>query len=102
MKDRQASAEPGVNLDAMRAYRLNRLRRELQDNDIAAALFFDPINIRYATDCTNMQVWTLHNPARYALVTANGPVILWEFHGAEHLAKDLPLITEVRRPRRFP
>ena len=90
------TAAPSVDLEAMRTYRLNRLRQELHRQDIAAALLFDPVNIRYAVDCTNMQVWTLHNPARYALVAATGPVILWEFHGAEHLAKDLPLITEVR------
>ena len=85
-----------VDVAAMRAYRLSRVRRELEHRDIAAAIFFDPINIRYATDSSNMQVWTLHNPARYVLVTASGPVILWEFHGAEHLAQDLPLVTEVR------
>ena len=85
-----------VNVQAMRAYRLARVRQELEVGDMAAALFFDPINIRYATDSSNMQVWTLHNPARYVLVTTSGPVILWEFHGAKHLAKDLPLVTDVR------
>ena len=85
-----------VDVEAMRAYRLSRVRRELEETDIAAAIFFDPINIRYATDSSNMQVWTLHNPARYVMVMASGPVILWEFHGAKHLAKDLPLVTDVR------
>ena len=85
-----------VNLEAMRRYRLGRLLREIEARDVAGALFFDPVNIRYATDCTNMQVWTLHNPARYALVLAGGPVILWEFHGALHLSDDLPLVTETR------
>lgn len=83
-------------LEAMRAYRLGRVRAELARHDIAAALFFDPVNIRYVTDCTNMQVWTLHNPARYCLVFASGPVILWEFHGATHLGDALPLIDETR------
>ena len=91
----QTAAE-GVDLDAMRAYRLGRLREAIQTRDVAGALFLDPINIRYATDCTNMQVWTLHNPARYALVLAEGPVILWEFHGAQHLADHLPLVNETR------
>ncbi len=70
MKDNGSGAERTVGLDAMRAYRLGRVRAELNRRDIAAALFFDPVNIRYATDCTNMQVWTLHNPARYCLVFA--------------------------------
>ena len=96
MKDTHPSDDVTVDLEAMRAYRLDRVRAELSRRDIAAALFFDPVNIRYATDCTNMQVWTLHNPARYCLVFASGPVILWEFHGARHLGEALPLIDEVR------
>ncbi len=84
------------DLAAMRRYRLGRLLREIEARDVAGALFFDPVNIRYATDCSNMQVWTLNNPARYALVMAGGRVILWEFHGAEHLSDDLPLIAETR------
>ena len=84
------------DLAAMRRYRLGRLLREIEARDVAGALFFDPVNIRYATDCSNMQVWTLNNPARYALVLAGGRVILWEFHGAEHLSDDLPLIAETR------
>ena len=84
------------DLAAMRRYRLGRLLREIEARDVAGALFFDPVNIRYATDCSNMQVWTLNNPARYALVLAGGQVILWEFHGAEHLSEDLPLIAETR------
>jgi Xaa-Pro aminopeptidase len=73
----------------MRAWRLGRLRAELQARDIAAALFFDPVNIRYATDCTNMQVWTLHNPARYAMVAADGPAKAREF--AAEIASEIAL-----------
>ncbi len=86
----------GPDLAAMRRYRLGRLLREIEARDVVGALFFDPVNIRYATDCSNMQVWTLNNPARYVLVLAGGRVILWEFHGAEHLSDDLPLIAETR------
>ena len=31
-------------------------------------LVVDPINLRYATGARNMQVWTMHNIVRYALV----------------------------------
>jgi len=41
-------------------------------------VFFDPINIRYTTDTSNMQVWALHNPVRYAFVPFEGPVVLFE------------------------
>ena len=79
-----------------RRYRLNRIQEMLCSNDCAAILLFDPVNIRYATDTSNMQVWTLHNPERYALVFANGPVILWEFRNCENLHDDQVLVDEVR------
>ncbi|MDH3670272.1 MAG: aminopeptidase P family N-terminal domain-containing protein [Gammaproteobacteria bacterium] len=58
----------GVDRKALRRYRLSRIRQQLQQRDYAAVIFFDPINIRYATDTSNMQVWVLHNPVRYVFV----------------------------------
>lgn len=84
------------NLDIMRKARLDRLCAELQKHDYGAALLFDPLNIRYATDSSNMQLWVAHNPARAAFVTASGHVALWDFHGCEHLSAHLPLINEIR------
>jgi Xaa-Pro aminopeptidase len=63
-----------VDRQALRCYRLSRIREQLQQHDYAAVVFFDPINIRYATDTSNMQVWVLHNPVRYAFVPLEGPV----------------------------
>ena len=72
----QEAAPPPVDRRKLRRERLDRLRRVLQKADCAAALFLDPINIRYATDVSNMQVWCLHNPTRYSFVAGNGPVVL--------------------------
>jgi Xaa-Pro aminopeptidase len=80
----------------MRAYRLDRVQKELVKRDYAAALLFDPINIRYATGTSNMQVWTLHNAARYALVPAEGKVLLFETHGCQHLPRGIETIEEIR------
>src|SRR5262249_30965808 len=88
---------PAFTVDAARRYRLGRLREQLVAHDCAAALLYDPINIRYALDAANMQVWTLHNAYRYALIFADGPAILFEFHRAGHLAKNLSLVSEIRR-----
>lgn len=84
------------NLERMRSTRLKRLCVELQKRDYAGALLFDPLNIRYATDSSNMQLWTTHNPSRAAFISAAGHVVLWDFHGCEHLSNYLPLINEVR------
>lgn len=38
----------------------------------------------------------MHNASRYALILADGPAILFEFEGAEHLNAGLPGIDEIR------
>lgn len=84
------------HLDSMREYRLERLCNEIRKHDYGGILLFDPLNIRYATDATNMQLWTAHNPARACFVSADGYIVLWEFHRCEHLSAHLPLVKELR------
>ena len=55
------------DLPALRVYRLDRLQQQIRKHDCAGLLLFDPLNIRYATDTTNMQIWTSHNLARACL-----------------------------------
>jgi Xaa-Pro aminopeptidase len=86
----------GIDEAAIRRYRLERVRQGLRDRDYAGIILFDPINIRYATGSRNMQVWTMHNPCRYAYVATEGPVILFELGGARHLARSLETIDEIR------
>ncbi len=90
------SPVPAEVLERARSYRLQRLREQMDVADCAALLLYDPCNIRYAFDCSNMQVWTLHNPMRYALILAGGPAIMFEFKGCLHQSKGLPGIDEIR------
>ena len=76
--------------------RLGRVRAELAKRDITAAVLFDPAHVRYATASRNMQVYSSRNPARYAFMPAEGPVVLFEFSGCEHLASHLPTVDEIR------
>ena len=85
-----------VDLVRLRTGRLAALRAELARCELAGMVLFDPINIRYATDALNMQVWCLHNPARYGFVATEGPVVLFEFKGCEGQFTDFPTIDEVR------
>ncbi len=94
--DREPPAHADIDMAAVRAYRLDRVRREMARRDIAAVVLVDPLNIRYATDSTNMQVWTMHNAARYAFVPASGPVVMFDFHNCEHLSAGLGTVDEVR------
>jgi Xaa-Pro dipeptidase len=84
------------DLPAMRRYRLNRIRAELRWRDYAGALLYDPINIRYATDSTNMQLWMAHNPTRHCFVATEGPVILFDYFSCEHLSDHSGVVDEVR------
>ena len=61
----QLAAMPPIDIEALRAYRYRRVQQQLVENDCAAVLLSDPVNIRYATDARNMTVWTLHNQGRY-------------------------------------
>lgn len=79
-----------------RRYRLERIRAELKKRDLAGIVVYDPLNVRYATDSTDMQLWVMHNAVRYAFVATEGPVILWDFHHCEHLSQHLELIDEIR------
>lgn len=90
---------PARVLDAARRYRMARLRAAMAAHQIGALLLYDPVNIRYAFDCSNMSIWTMHNPSRYALVIADGPAIMFEFEGAEHVDDGLPCIDEIRPAR---
>ncbi|EEE43511.1 M24 family metallopeptidase [Roseibium alexandrii] len=91
-----ALALAAPDLDAVREYRLQRIRQQLQSFGLSAAILCDPLNVRYATDSTNMQVWSTHNAVRYTLVTLNGPVIAFDFHNCEHLSAHNMLVDEVR------
>lgn len=84
------------NLPAMREYRIGRVRAQLVEMGYDGAILRDPMNIRYATDTTNMQIWVMHNPTRYCWVGADGSVILWEFTDCEFLSAHNPIVGEVR------
>ncbi len=84
------------DLPTLRAFRLNRLVEKLVERDYGGVLMFDPLNIRYATDSTNMQLWNTHNPFRACLVCADGHMVLWDYKNSPFLADHNPLVREVR------
>ena len=92
----QLQAREPIDLAAVRAYRLGRVREQMAAYAVDACILLDPVNIRYATGARNMQVFHSRNPARYLFVPQSGPVILHEFVGCAHLAEGLETIDEVR------
>ena len=93
--DRAPESE-GIDLAAVRQYRLDRVRTQMSLREINALILSDPVNIRYATGTRNMQVFSARNtPSRYLLLTANRS-ILFEFTGCQHLADGYATVDEVR------
>ncbi|MFI0849650.1 M24 family metallopeptidase [Mesorhizobium sp. IMUNJ 23232] len=90
-----AAGIPAPNLPAVRKYRLERVRAELKRRDYAGILLYDPVNIRYATDSTNMQLWVAHNPTRHCFVAADGPVVLFDYFSCEHLSDHSGVVDKV-------
>jgi len=88
--------EDEIDFDRLRSYRLDRVKKELAKRDIGACILFDPVNVRYALDTTNMSIYNMHNLTRYCFIPVNGTVILYEYFNCEHLAKHLTLIDEIR------
>ncbi|AVO37298.1 dimethylsulfonioproprionate lyase DddP [Pukyongiella litopenaei] len=84
------------NLPRMREYRWSRLTRAVVDRGYAGLLMFDPLNIRYATDSTNMQLWNAHNPFRALLLCADGYMVIWDYRNSPFLSTFNPLVREQR------
>ncbi|MDU8926494.1 dimethylsulfonioproprionate lyase DddP [Alisedimentitalea sp. MJ-SS2] len=84
------------NLERMRKYRWKRLTQHVVDRGYGGLLMFDPLNIRYATDTTNMQLWNTHNPFRAVLLCADGYMVIWDYKNSPFLTEFNPLVREVR------
>lgn len=89
------------DLPAIRRYRLARVREHLVANDLDAVLLHDPLNVKYATDTTNMPIWTMHNEVRSCFVPADGPVVVFEFSKGEFLSAHSEVVDEVRPATSF-
>ncbi len=92
----QAAGLEAPDLMSLRKFRYDRLLAGIHQRDYGAVLLTDPLNIRYATDSTNMQLWNTHNPFRACVLFADGHMILWDYKNSPFLADHNPLVKEVR------
>lgn len=84
------------DLAQLRRYRLARVREQLRLYDCAAAVLYDSVNIRYASDTSYMPVFGMHFMGRHLFVPQEGPVVLFEKPHMAHLWGDAELIDELR------
>jgi len=96
MQEWEAAGLTLPNLERMRAFRHKRLTQHIVDREWGGLLMFDPLNIRYATDSTNMQLWNTHNPFRAVLVCADGYMVIWDYKNSPFLSTFNKLVREQR------
>ena len=92
----QAAGLELPDLPHIRRYRLEEVRKQLRKFDYAGIVLFDPLNIRYATDSTNMQLWVTHNAARYVFVPTDGPVVMFDYSTTGFLSSHSEVVDEIR------
>ncbi len=77
---------PTINLPRMRRYRLQRIRQQLLQQDIAMCVLISPVSLRYAVDFREYQLFQSRIPSFYLYVSAEGPTVM---HGASQQNCDL-------------
>ena len=70
-------AAPAVDLDALRRYRLGRVRAALAAGGIDLAVLTSPVSLLYAVDFDDYQLYQSRIPTFTLLVAADGPVTLF-------------------------
>ena len=78
-----------IDMAALRANRVARLRDAMRKHDIPICLFFNPANIRYVTGTDVMGVWTATTLARYCLFAVDRDPILFEYKTSSHVSQKL-------------
>jgi Xaa-Pro dipeptidase len=68
----------------------------MRERGVPVLLTADPINIVYGCGVRNMTVFGMMGPSRFLLLFADGPSILFEFAGCDHLADGVATVTEIR------
>ena len=61
-----------VDVKRLRRERIQRLQAELAKTDLGAALFFDPVNVRYATGTRLNETFGLRHKGSYVIVPVYG------------------------------
>jgi Xaa-Pro dipeptidase len=83
-------------ISALAKGRQERLRETMRTYNVGALLTADPINIVYGCGARNMTVFGMMGPSRFLLLFANGPAVLFEYAGCEHLATRIETVDRIR------
>jgi Xaa-Pro dipeptidase len=65
--------------NGMQDHAVAAARQQLRHHGLAAALLFDPLNVRYLTGTASCLVYMLHTPERFLLLPVESEPVLWEY-----------------------
>ncbi len=82
---------PPEALERMRHYRHDRLVACMAARNVPSALYTDPVNIRYATDSRNMQVYALNHDVRSVFIAGDGYTVLFDWYVGDVYFGGLPI-----------
>lgn len=68
---------PEIDMAAMHAYRMGRLKQEMARHDVSLCVLFSPISLRYALDYRNYAAFMSHIPSTYLFLPLDGPYMLY-------------------------
>ena len=80
--------EQRIDFDAMRRYRLARVREQMEKYDLGALLCFDLDNIRYITN-THLAEWARGKYFRWCVLPRDGEPVLYEVGTAAIVKREL-------------
>ena len=84
-----------IDLASMRAYRLERLRAEMQRQDVGGCVLTSVYSIRYSTGMRNGGIMQGHIPLSYLFVPAEGPTVYFDGETGKKIAQGLETIDEL-------
>lgn len=84
-----------ADLAQLREYRLGRLRGRMKAAEVVLCVLNNPVNLRYAADFREYQLFQAHIPTAYLFVPVEGPLTM---HGA---AQRNPPAIDAYRPSDF-
>jgi Xaa-Pro aminopeptidase len=80
--------ERRIDFDALRAYKLQRVRDQLEEKDLGALLCLDMDNIRYLTS-THLAEWARDKFVRWCVLPRGGEPVLFELGSAAKVKREL-------------
>jgi len=64
---------PQFDLERMHAYRMGRIKTEMQAADVELCILLNPSSLRYAINYRNYLLFTAHIPSTYLFIAQNAP-----------------------------